>query len=86
MGMALYVCLMVYTGLSLFIIRRANVYLVVCVLTCITLQFVPIKGFFFYFIQMFTNALRLIVQGTDIPVQKHRPFQAGACIIKRGVA
>ena len=37
-GMALYVRLMVYTGLSLFIIRRANVYLVVCVLTRITLH------------------------------------------------
>ena len=37
--MALYVCLMVYTGLSLFIIRQANVYLVVCVLTRITLQY-----------------------------------------------
>ena len=37
-GMALYIHLMVYTGLSLFIIRRANVYLVVCVLTRITLQ------------------------------------------------
>ena len=31
-GMALYVRLMVYMGLSLFIIRRAYVYLVVCVL------------------------------------------------------
>ena len=29
---------MVYTGQSLFIIRRANVYLVVCVLTRITLH------------------------------------------------
>ena len=29
---------MVYMGLSLFIIRLANVYLVVCILTCITLQ------------------------------------------------
>ena len=29
---------MVYMGLSLFIIRRANVYLIVCVLTRITLQ------------------------------------------------
>ena len=38
--MALYVRLVVYTGLSLFIIRRANVYLVVCVLTRITLQLV----------------------------------------------
>ena len=38
MGTALYVRLMVYTGLSLFIIRRANVYLVVCVLTRITLH------------------------------------------------
>ena len=36
--MALYVRLMVYTGLSLLIIRRANVYLVVCVLTRITLH------------------------------------------------
>ena len=33
---------MVYTGLSLFIIRRANVYLVVCVLTRITLQYVHV--------------------------------------------
>ena len=39
-GTALYVHLMVYTGLSLFIIRRANVYLVVCVLTRITLHVV----------------------------------------------
>ena len=37
-GMALYVHLMFYMGLSLFIIRRAYVYLVVCVLTRITLQ------------------------------------------------
>ena len=37
--MALYVHLMVYMGLSLFIIRRAYVYLVVCVLTRITLQY-----------------------------------------------
>ena len=37
-GTALYISLLVYTGLSLFIIRRANVYLVVCVLTRITLQ------------------------------------------------
>ena len=36
--MALYVRLMVYMGLSLFIIRRAYVYLVVCVLTRITMQ------------------------------------------------
>ena len=39
-GMALYVHLMVYMGLSLFIIRRANVYLVVCILTRITLHWV----------------------------------------------
>ena len=39
MGVALYVHLMVYTGLSLFIIRWTNVYLIVCVLMCITLQF-----------------------------------------------
>ena len=38
MGMALYVRSMVYAGLSLFIIRRANVYLVLCVLTRITLH------------------------------------------------
>ena len=38
-GTALYIRLWVYTGLSLFIIRRANVYLVVCVLTRITLQY-----------------------------------------------
>ena len=38
MGTALYVRLMVYTGLSLLTIRRANVYLVVCVLTHITLH------------------------------------------------
>ena len=37
-GTALYVRLVVYAGLSLFIIRQANVYLVVCVLTHITLQ------------------------------------------------
>ena len=36
--MALYARLMVYTGLSLFIIRQANVYLVVCILTHITLH------------------------------------------------
>ena len=36
--MALYVRLMVYTGLSLFIIRRANLYLVLCILMGITLQ------------------------------------------------
>ena len=34
----MYVCLMVYMGLSLFIIRRAHVYLVVCVFTRITLH------------------------------------------------
>ena len=39
MGAALYVHLMVYTGLFLFIMRRANVYLVVCLLTRITLHF-----------------------------------------------
>ena len=38
MGTALYVRLMVYAGLSLFIIMWANVYLVVCVLTRITLH------------------------------------------------
>ena len=37
-GTALYVRLMVYMGLSLFIIRRAYMYLVVCVFTRITLQ------------------------------------------------
>ena len=37
--MALYVCLVVYAGLSLFIIRWANVYLVVCILTRITLHY-----------------------------------------------
>ena len=42
MGTALYAHLMVYTGLSLFIIRRANVYLVVCVLTRITLHNPPV--------------------------------------------
>ena len=37
--MALYVHLMVYMGLSLFIIGWANVYLVVCILTRITLHY-----------------------------------------------
>ena len=37
--MALYVRLMVYMGLSLLIIRRAYMYLVVCILMHITLQF-----------------------------------------------
>ena len=41
--MALSVCLMVYMGLSLFIIRQAKVYLVVCVLTHITLHGGPEK-------------------------------------------
>ena len=36
--MALYVHLVVYAGLSLFIIKWANLYLVVCVLTHITLH------------------------------------------------
>ena len=44
--MALYVRLMVYTGLSLFIIRWANVYLVVCVLTRITLEKPYLNGRF----------------------------------------
>ena len=38
-GTALYVHLMVYMGLSLFIIRQANMYLVVCVLMRITLHY-----------------------------------------------
>ena len=37
-GTALYVCLVVYVDLSLFIIMRANVYLVLCVLMHITLH------------------------------------------------
>ena len=44
---------MVYMGLSLFIIRRANVYLIVCVLTCITLHsfnFVQFLGNFGKFV------------------------------------
>ena len=42
-GTAWYVRLMVYVGLSLFIIRRAYVYLVVCVLTHKTLHGGPKK-------------------------------------------
>ena len=43
MGTALYVRVMGYTGLSLFIIRWANVYLVVCILMRITLHGGPEK-------------------------------------------
>ena len=43
MDTALYVCFMVYMGLSLFIIRQAYVYVVVCVLTHITLHGGPEK-------------------------------------------
>ena len=42
--MALYVRLMVYMGLSLFIIRQAYVYLVVYVLTRITLHLVILSN------------------------------------------
>ena len=41
-GTALYVRLMVYMGLSLFIIRQAYVYLVVCIFTHITLQYLGV--------------------------------------------
>ena len=42
----MYVRLMVYAGLSLFIIRQANLCVVVCVFTRITLQHVRLKYLF----------------------------------------